>query len=239
MVDPKIQKAADLYLAFMEEIKTRLTVVKEIVERVRAEPSAPNIFLQAELAYLQLRFVCELTALAAIAAHTPWGLSDDLTESWNARLAFDDLFKTNPLCFPRPARVVREGGTIQLHIEEGQALRRRGFQRIYNKCGTALHRGILKHTLEGAQRTYDLVAVDRWARRIGSLLSHHAMINPEQGFALVANLTSGKGGSAEIAIALADGPAVYAPQSSETPAPPSPETPRGPRATRATTKHRK
>lgn len=212
MADPEfaeIEKASHIYRSFMEEIKTRLNVIAETVALLKANPNDPHGFLHAEFGFLQLRFVCDLIALSVLAAHKPYGLTDILLESWHARRALNDLKTINPVSFPRPCKITGADGHKHIDWKDDGVLKREGLQRIYDKCGKLLHRGIIKHMFEGQRKAYDIGALNRWAARIGELLSTHALIYPEKGLALIVYLAGGSNGSVQIAIAQADGPAVF------------------------------
>jgi hypothetical protein len=220
-VPPAVAEAAGLYQAFMEEIKTRLGVIAEVVTVVKGDPQAPRAFLHAEFGFLQMRMICDLVALAVLAAHRPYGLTDELLASWHARRALHDLSAINPLSFPRPAKVSRDETSVTVNIDDTDALKRKDLQDIYNKCGRMLHRGALKHIL-GQGKEYDIGKLDGWARKIGALLGHHALLIPDEGLFFVVNLTSGPDGSAEVAISMAPGPVAYAPLPDGNP-PPEPK----------------
>jgi hypothetical protein len=207
-VEPELDKAVRIYRDFMEEIKARFTVIANIVEATRANPNRERGYLEAELAFLQFRFICELVALASLAAHQPYGMADKLMESWNARLAFRELSRLNSECFPHPIKVNRTDDGVQMEILEG-ALTRRGFIRYYMKCGRFLHRGVTKHAFEGTARVYDLDALDRWCRRLGQLLSSHTLMILERGTVLIVQLHGGENDSVTIAVGRGDGPARY------------------------------
>jgi hypothetical protein len=224
MVDlPEIQEATDVYVAFMQEIKTRLEAIKETVDWLKVHHQEPKSYFRAEFGFLQLRYVCDLVALSILAAHKPFGLDDELLKSWHARRALQDLKAINEDGFPRPVKITRNGGSIQFVLSD-DALTRDGLQRIFDKCGRMLHRGIIKHVFEGQAKQYDVNALDRWAAKIGALLSHHALLIPEQGTAFIVNLATQPDGDVSIAIVQSDGPFVYVPQP-KTPQPPPPAKP--------------
>jgi hypothetical protein len=210
-VDPAINQAAAIYRAFMEEIKTRLTAIQFSVDGMRARPKEPLGFIQAESAILQLRNVCELMALSALAAHQPFGLADELLDSWNARLGFRDLAKLNARCFPRPIKSITVQPEGHKHIDDSpEGLPTlRGLIKCYLKCGSLLHRGIVRHAFEGTQKLYDIDWLDDWAVRIGELLVRHTMVIPEHGLALLIDFYGDKDDQVLVQIALADGPAVF------------------------------
>ena len=192
---PAIQQAAAIYSAFMEEIKIRLTAIQYFVDRMRAKPTEPLGFIQAESAILQLRNVCELMSLAVLAAHQPFGLNDTLMESWNARLGFRDVAKPSSRSFPRPIKSVSEHGDGPKHIDDNpEGLPTlRGLMKCYSQCGSLFHRGIVRHAFDGTQKLYDIDWIDDWAVRIGELLVSHTMVIPEQGLALIVDLYGGSG----------------------------------------------
>lgn len=214
---PKFSEAVDLYRQFMEEIKVRFNAIGTGIDQVQAEGQTPAGYLQAEFVFLQLRFVCELIALAVLTAHSPFGLSRRLMKSWNARTTFEALTEINPQCFPRPVNVLSveeiEGGKNRHHhidISDAGAFRREDLQRIYDRCGEILHRGVLKHVLEGPGRVYDLDQVDKWCRELGALLSHHAVMILDRGLILITVLSSENGG-VQVVTTQAPGPAIYTP----------------------------
>jgi len=237
MADPKVGEAVDLYRQFMEEIKIRFNAIKLTIDQVEAEGETPVGYLNAEFAFLQLRFVCELIALAVLAAHSPFGLNRRLMKSWNARKTFETLAQINPQCFPRPVKVLRvdeiEDGRNRHHhidISDAGALKREDLQRIYDHCGETLHRGILKHVVEGPGRVYDLDQVDKWCIEIGALLSHHALLILDRGLVLITVLSTEPNGDVQVVTTQAPGPAIYIPPEDAESSPRPAGKPRRPRA---------
>lgn len=212
-MDPEVGRASDIYRQFMEEIKARLEVVKEAVGRLRMSSDAPKAYLDAEFAFLQVRFICELVALAALAAHKPFGLNSGLMKSWNARKTFETLARLNAQCFPRPAKVKRfADGSVQFDVRDRNALKREDLQRIYDQCGETLHRGAIRHAFAGKAKVYDIDRLDGWCRQIGALLSDHVIMVLEKGLVLLIRLTGGPDNSVQVVITQAPGPSVYIPQ---------------------------
>jgi hypothetical protein len=210
MNDPYDNATIEQYAAFMEEIKTRLDAIHPILRTLGKDGINPTDFLQAEFCILQVRFVCELIALASLAAHHSLGLPKDLLKSWNAERTFRALEDINPHCFPKYASITRPEGRIHIEVSR-DIMDRPGLQAIYNQCGEMLHRGMIKHVLSGKERVYDLQQIDQWAGQIGSLLSTHVIMILETGLVLVVNLTGGPNSSVQVAIAKG-GPAVYEPE---------------------------
>ena len=206
--NPAIHQASAVYGAFMEEIKIRLSAIQYFVDAMRAKPKDPLGFIQAESAILQLRNVCELMSLAALAAHHPFGLDDTLMESWNARLGFRDLAKLSSRSFPRPIKSITHHADGHKHIDDNPKglPTLRGLMKCYSRCGSLLHRGFVRHAFEGTQKLYDIDWIDDWAVRIGELLVCHTMVIPEHGLALIVDFYGGSGGEVTVKIALSDGP---------------------------------
>ncbi len=209
MSTPEAKEPIDLYAALMEEIKLRLDVIRPIVTTLGRDAGQPTDFVQAELCILQIRLICELVALAALAAHHSLGLTNDLLKHWNAERIFRDLEKVNEHCFPRSATVQRDGKNVQLVISQ-KSMPRGYLMKIYSQCGEMLHRGIFKHILSGKERIYDLQTVHQWAQQIGELLSVHVIMMLETEKVFVVSLAGGANGSVEVALAEG-GPAVFQP----------------------------
>lgn len=206
MTDPEVRSTIELYSSFMEEIKTRFGAIHETVSALRADNTSPNAFMYAEFCFLQMRFVCELIALAAIAAHKPLGLNKGLLKSWHADRTFAALSKINPQCFPRGIIIGRKNGAIHVELRKRE-LDRADLQRIYNKCGEILHRGMIKHVLNGEIKVYDIEKLDAWARSIGQLMSQHSIMILEEGIVLLVTMQHGPTGAVQVAFAKGDGAA--------------------------------
>jgi hypothetical protein len=199
-----------IYCDLMEEVKSRLDAIREIVIELHKEVN-PRPFVLAESGFLQLRFVCELIALACVGIHESLGLGPALLKSWNAGRIFDDLRKVHPLCFPRPASVNSIDGTHHVHVHPA-AIGMEDLQQVYGRCGDILHRGVLKHMLAGKERVYDINILHKWASEIGRLLTCHIILVPAESGAYVVNLTGGPDSSVQLIKLAADGPFATADQ---------------------------
>jgi hypothetical protein len=198
-----------LYASFMQEIKERLDAIGSLLRIIGHKPDAPFAIYQAELAYLQIRFVCELIALASLGAHHSYGLNKNLLKAWRADEIFEHLEQINQHCFPIPVRATRDqdGITCFTHAPE-RGMSRLELKTMYGQCGNILHRGVLKHALAGKQRIYDLDQVARWQRKIVNLLAEHTILFPQEHRAVMVNLKGDDKGRVIVAHAEADGPFV-------------------------------
>jgi hypothetical protein len=181
---------SQVYLAFMQEIKWRFQHTVERLGSIRANPQAAHHILDAELCYLQVRFICELIALASLSAHHEFGLNKDLLKAWNADDIFTRLEAINPFCFPAPVKLTVDGdGNKQFSHAPERDLSREALCEIYGQCGDALHRGRLKHMLASKTKYYELDRLDASMQSIWALLAEHLILFPTTGKALLVNIT--------------------------------------------------
>jgi hypothetical protein len=68
----------------MREVKIRLRAIRASVAIIEANADNPGAFVHAESGYLQVRFVCELVALAAVIAHHESPGVGSILAEWNA-----------------------------------------------------------------------------------------------------------------------------------------------------------
>lgn len=200
----------ELYASLMEEVKTRLNAIKPILLALGKDGGNPTDFLQAEFCMLQIRMVCELIAIAAAIAHSPFVLTKDILKSWNATRAFGYLTEVNEHCFPKTAVAERIDGRVHLHILEN-SVSRADLSAIYERCGEMLHRGMVKHVLNGRERIYDMRQIHEWGQNLATLLSCHVILLLEVEQVLFVDLTGGPEGRVQVALG-AGGPAAFIPK---------------------------
>ncbi|MEO6361545.1 MAG: hypothetical protein ABIO43_13395 [Sphingomicrobium sp.] len=197
----------EMYAAFMQEIKQRLGKIESIIKEVTARPKGEEASYLVELAHLQIRFVCELTALAALAAHHSYGLRKDLLKEWHAGEIFGELENINPHSFPEPVRSIYLGdGSLHFRPAEDRRISRIELKKLYGDCGRLLHRGVLKHTLQGRERIYNLTQIANWHKQLFALLAEHMILLPKENKVLIVNLIDDDGGRVQVAQAVSDGP---------------------------------
>lgn len=206
-MDDPIQLSLGLYHQFMREVKERTAAIERMIDRIK--PGRPTIdagYVEAESCILQVRYCCELIALASLAAHHQLGVGAKLLKSWNAEDTFARLSHLNPHCFPRAARITRPSGGIHIELLRDQ-MTRDELQAIYAACGELLHRGVLKHALAGGGRNYQLDDVVRWTSRIRGLLRHHVVMLLEPGNVFLVRMHNERG-EVEVLYAQAPGPSI-------------------------------
>ena len=141
-ISPELEKARQIYGAYMAEIKARLFFIQTALDHIRADPKREHAYIDAESAILQLRTVCECMGLAAIALHSYAHPTEHLEQTWRIRTIFRELKKINQNCFPRPMTFqgITEQG-LQFDVSEKELPTLRGLMRCYGRCSHLLHRG--------------------------------------------------------------------------------------------------
>lgn len=189
--EPTILK---IYAELMEEARIRLDFIALTISEVGKNPDDDTNVFRAENTFLQVRFLCEITALAALAAHDGLELNAHLRKGWNADDIFTRLEQINPVSFPRPMVVNRVEHGWHLEPNREARMDRRELRDIYSRCGEHLHRGTAKSVFSGAGKNYDMNEVDAYSKRIGSLLSTHVVMVPELKRAFMSQLCVVPGG---------------------------------------------
>lgn len=189
--DPTRLAMGQLYCALMEEILARDELLVNAIERgIPLGPSAglnPDLAhgLRVEVAYLQLRMICELIALACLVAHGDMqgARTSRLLKTYEADAIMRALERLHPDFYPRPTRQARQkderGIWWNAPVTSGY-LTKDELMQLYRHCGQHLHRGRLKDLSRDASRlTPELPR--RQADRIWALLEHHEIqtIDPE------------------------------------------------------------
>lgn len=203
MITTKKLSPERVYADLMEDLKVRLSFLREMLGAIAARADEPRAYLKAESCFLQVRYICELVALSSLCANERFGLTSRLLKSWHAGEIFADLTRINPVGFPRAINVTRENGALSVEVRPDQPLTQDALVAMYNKCGSVLHRGMLKHIIKGDDRLYDLEEINRWAQRLIDLLASHTAMVPHGNRVLLVNMNFGTGES--VMVASADG----------------------------------
>jgi hypothetical protein len=122
-------------------------------------------------------------------------------------LIFHELEQINEHCFPWPVHVTK-GASGGFHIADQpkRQLTRTQLKEIYGRCGDALHRGRLLHTLMGKQKVYDPNDLIVWVRSIAALVREHSILFPRENRAMLVNLFGGPNEEVAVLHLSADGP---------------------------------
>ena len=139
---------AKLYLHAMVEVKERLQNVVTILNL----PLAP-LFIQ-EMCYLQFRYICELIAIACLAAQGDYETQRSFTESYKPPEIFKQLRKLYPDFFPESAaRTVsdNDGGGRLHHVDfahKANAYTESDVTSLWKTSGGHLHRASVQKYLK-------------------------------------------------------------------------------------------
>lgn len=134
---------AKLYLHCMVEIKLRIRAIEAILSS-----DALPLF-KHETGNLHLRHICELIAIACLAAQGDYDTQRAFTESYSPPKIFDALRKIYPAFFPQPIDVILGAdGTRQiLANEKPGAYNEQQVRNVWNQSGDALHRASVQKYL--------------------------------------------------------------------------------------------
>lgn len=175
MAKPKYPKTSEerakVYLHCMAEIKERLRVI----EKVSNEDI--QILFAKEICYLELRFICELIAIACLTAQGDFKTQRAFTEEYSPPKIFSALKDIYPQFFPKDAEVISQPG--RHHVESGHKLDAYGESDIvslWNEAGSHLHRASVNHYLKKTfTGTPDLSGVAAHVSGIVRLLESHIL----------------------------------------------------------------
>jgi hypothetical protein len=175
---------AKLYLHTMVEVKERLHVLVALL----GLPIAP-LFKQ-ELCYLQLRYVCELIAIACLAAQGDYETQRSFTESYKPPEIFKALRDLYPDFFPVAAEriVTPKDGKRHHHVEHSHkpdAYAEADVTSLWRSAGAHLHRASVKKYLRTtfANKAPNLTDIARHLNGLTTLLDSHLIPiqrNPEE-----------------------------------------------------------
>ena len=201
-----------LYIALMGQILSRLNAVADSIPEVISDQENAHNWKNLEFSYLQVRKICELTALSVLAAHSELGQfsSKDFRKEWQASTLFEKLAKLNPHAFPIPVVTVRDGNGLGNHqiIPQSNILSAKDIRDIYGLCGDRLHVGSLKRILEGKIPDLQPWQIVEWHNQFVKLLENHVILLPEIKSVMLVVLKDAEDEQIHCAFGDADGPAM-------------------------------
>lgn len=205
-VTPKQQASIDLYSKLMEEAKLRMNGIQMALagSTILANP------LVREFCFLQLRMLCELTALGCLVAHGDINETTKLKNEWAADRIMKSLETLHPHFYPQPCLQRTDGdGIFNVTPLKGGFLTKPELLRMYGACGNSLHRGSLKKLLgpntPDDKKNSDII---EWGKKLNTLLRFHSIFL-RSGNVIICTLSAANfGGRVQVAWAEAmpDGP---------------------------------
>ena len=165
------EERAKVYLHCMAEIKKRLLVI----EKVSGE-DMQTLFAN-EICYLELRFICELIAIACLTAQGDFKTQRAFTEEYSPPKIFAALREIYPQFFPKDAEVISEPGRHHVQSQhKPDAYGESDIVSLWHQAGTHLHRASVNHYLKKTFKSPpDLSSVRDHVVGIVRLLESHIL----------------------------------------------------------------
>jgi len=168
---PDQKPLRELYCNLMEELKRRRNIVADVLAKKINLPQG----IAVELSYLQLRMICELIALACLAAHgdIPATRSGKMQKAYAPGSILAELEKLHAQFYPVPGKQIRsqEGRPIEVKSVTSGFLTKSDLLDLWAECGDRLHRGSMKNIARPF--VVDFGRIGEWDQKILTLLSHH------------------------------------------------------------------
>jgi hypothetical protein len=166
------QHQLGLYRSVMEEARTRVDAINVVLGGATglAERAA------AEFCFLQIRLLCELTALGCLVAHGEIEETKTLSKLWAADEIVKRLERLNPTFYPRPV-VFTNPQPGHWHLEDfpnENYLKQAEFGKLVGITGDILHKGSLSRLAKG--RNPAECTIERalhWGQKIVNLINQH------------------------------------------------------------------
>ena len=168
------ERSLETYGSLMEEIKLRV----EAIDRILAGEVYLRNKIAEELCYLQLRMICEITALSCLIIHgdVKGAQSSQLQKAYQADWIINKLQELHPKFYPQPIESKDKpgigGGPPQVVDIVDGFLTREELVKLYHICGDKLHRGRAKNILKGSDApNYNNIKI--WRSKIIKLHNRH------------------------------------------------------------------
>ena len=212
-VNRKTLNQADVesvYSSLMEQLKLRIDEIGFRLASAKEHKNSFESLMELEFCYLQLRKICELLALAILAAHgqSDKFLSKNLWKSWSAEDLLLSLRKLNPHAFPLPVNILQDhSGPGMHHIKpSNNAVLLNDIVAVYRECGNQLHVGSLRRLTGGKRQVFDHRKIISHVNAFVRLLGTHMILLPEINSVMVVVLKHSDDGKVRCVFAAADGP---------------------------------
>lgn len=168
--------AFNLYCRLIGETKRRHGSCAILIDK--PPPISPD--LVDEFLLLQLRKICEIIAVACVAAHgeIKEARASKLTGDWNAHRIMRKMERLNPQFYPVPfvikGKLGDDSNAFEIAPMKDPYLTKDDLFKLYNVvCGNGLHLGSLEDVITGKKPQHDHESLREWAAKIGNLLRHH------------------------------------------------------------------
>jgi len=196
------------YRQLLDEAKIRILSVQKLIERATGLVDPISV----DSAYLQLRMLCELVALACLIAHGD--VEAKMNNTQKKQYAADAIFKMladiHPDFYLHPVECSRtlDGGLHLEPIKKG-FLTKTELIALYRYCGEKLHRGSLAKFRSTSPQSHasDLQKISEWLSKFVLLLREHRIASIDGLSQYLCQITSDQaGGNALVSLAQAPQP---------------------------------
>jgi len=167
----KLTQAMAFYCELMQEIKIR---DQGIAELSHAPVPAQIAY---ESAYLQLRMICELIAIACLVVHGDIpATTQKMKKTWEADQIIKRLSEIHPESYPHPVMPNKDDKFRLVAVDSG-FLQKSELLHLYGRCGDKLHRGTVKNARHRiSPRNVTFTQIQAWREKITRLLQHHWIV---------------------------------------------------------------
>jgi hypothetical protein len=172
------EELRELYAGLLTEMRARRVLINELLNKKEAnEPNLLPDFAAIELCYLQLRMLCELIALACLAAYgdIPASRTSKLLREYKADWIIQNLERLHPDFYPIPVIQLPypQGSAIAGEIRDytGVYLTKEDLIKLYYECGRKLHRGPTRKLKPLS--SFNFTKIRAWHDKILALLKSH------------------------------------------------------------------
>lgn len=163
MTTPNKISPQELYCQLMEEIKDRLRVFRRFcIEDPNPKHGVSHAHAH-EFCYLQLRFICELIALASLIAHGDIAAtkSAKLRKSYKPGVILSEMAKLHSDFYPKALKQkLDSNGRLIGWTGAPDFLSKSNLAALWSECGANLHRGSIKDI--EAYKTPDFWRPTQW-----------------------------------------------------------------------------
>ena len=111
LVTPEQREKIKMYLALMEEARTRIHIINRAYHNVECFPAQ----MVREICFLQFRFLCETISLACLVIHDGVKKTKRLRDTYEAGRIIFAMETQNPHFYPQPMEVKKERPRPTVH----------------------------------------------------------------------------------------------------------------------------
>lgn len=182
------ESAIKTYLALMEEVKSRFSVINNTYQNEQKYPPA----IVSEICYLQFRLVCENIALGSLLVHGDIPHPKALQKTYNPTKIMKYLEKLNPHFYPQPIKHTFKDNKHELTATPDiPHLSKSDLKKLWNQSGVILHRAPLINLCKPPKTDIQNFSdIFEWSAKLTGLLNSHWITLKENQRGMVVSLMS-------------------------------------------------